>query len=430
MRQTLFYLPHQIGPLPLFGWWSWSLIALVVYIAILVLASRSRERWAMLIQENIFNWILGAAVLGWLLPNLEARVGQGTASEMIVGLPVRGYGVFLMLGVVGAIWLGRRRTQQLSIPAEHFMALALYTVIGGLLGARIFYVVQKWDELEGGSFVGKLWTALQFTEGGLVVYGSILGGIAGILAWTVRYRVRPISLLDAIVPAFFMGLAFGRIGCLLNGCCYGGICELNLPSIAFPRGAPAYMDQLHSGRLLGIHAQSDTSGVGKVEKVDVSSWAEKNGVHSGQHIDAIDAIPIADTPESLLNATVDVEGRAIIDRKTYRFHSEDLPARSLPVHPAQIYASLSALLLCFWTASIPNWIRRPGIVFGTGWIAYGILRTLEEIVRVDEAGQFGTSLTIAQWISVLGMVAGAAFVVRAWCKPLTPIETSSTPNGG
>jgi phosphatidylglycerol:prolipoprotein diacylglycerol transferase len=396
----------------------------------LVLASRSRERWSLLIQENIFNWILGAVVLGWLLPIIEARVGRGTASEMIVGLPVRGYGVFLMLGVVGAIWLGRRRTQQLSIPAEHFMALALYTVIGGLLGARIFYVVQKWDELEGGSFAGKLWTALQFTEGGLVVYGSILGGIAGILAWTVRYRVKPISLLDAIVPAFFIGLAFGRIGCLLNGCCYGGICELELPSIAFPRGAPAYMDQLHSGRLLGIHARSDTSGVGKVEEVDASSWAAQHDVHSGQQLDAIDAIQIADTREALIKARVDVEGRVVIDRKTYRFHSEDLPARSLPVHPSQVYASLSALLLCVWTASIPNWIRRPGIVFGTGWIAYGILRTLEEIVRVDEAGQFGTSLTIAQWISLLGIVAGAFFVVRALWKPLTPIESSPTPTRG
>jgi phosphatidylglycerol:prolipoprotein diacylglycerol transferase len=349
---------------------------------------------------------------------------------MIVGLPVRGYGVFLMLGVIGAIWLGRRRTQQLSIPAEHFMALALYTVIGGLLGARIFYVVQKWDELDGGSFVGKLWTALQFTEGGLVVYGSILGGIAGILAWTIRYRVRPISLLDAIVPAFFMGLAFGRIGCLLNGCCFGGICELDLPSIAFPRGAPAYMEQLHSGRLLGLHTQSDSSGMATVDQVDASSWAEQHGVHSGQHVDAIDAIQIAGTPESLLKAKVEVEGRVIIDRKTFRFHSDDIPSRSLPVHPAQIYASLSALLLCFWTALIPNWIRRPGLVFGTGWIAYGILRTLEEIVRVDEAGQFGTSLTIAQWISVLGIVAGAYFAVRALWKPQAPIEPSPTPTGG
>ncbi|MEI8211629.1 MAG: prolipoprotein diacylglyceryl transferase [Planctomycetota bacterium] len=414
MRQTLFYLPHQLGPLPLFGWMSWSMIALFVYVAILAISMRGREKLGTILQESWLNWVLGAVILGWVLPAIEYRIGRGTENEWVVGLPVRGYGVFLMLGVVSAIAIGHRRTARLGIPRESFMALALYTVVGGLLGARIFYVVQKWDELDGNTVVGKLWTALQFTEGGLVVYGSILGGIVGIVGWTWRYRVKPLPLLDAIVPAFFIGLAFGRIGCLLNGCCYGGICDPGFPALEFPRGAPAYMDQFHSGRLLGMQTRSSSTGVETIESIEPGSWASEQGIRVGQQLDAVDASLLRETPESFVLASPELEGRLQIDRRGYRLHSSDFPPKSLPVHPAQIYASISAFLLCLWTCSIPNWNRRPGLVFGTGWIAYGLLRIMEEIIRVDEAGQFGTSLSIAQWISVLGIIAGTFFVVLGW----------------
>ncbi|MFM8402229.1 MAG: prolipoprotein diacylglyceryl transferase family protein, partial [Pirellula sp.] len=129
--------------------------------------------------------------------------------------------------------------------------------------------------------------ALQFTEGGLVVYGAVLGGIAGILGWAILQKVAPFSLLDAIVPAFFIGLAFGRIGCLFNGCCYGGIVESGLPSIEFPRGAPAYMDQLASGRLLGMHTKKSSDQVAEIESIDAGSWADANGVKEGQTLEPL-----------------------------------------------------------------------------------------------------------------------------------------------
>jgi phosphatidylglycerol:prolipoprotein diacylglycerol transferase len=89
----------------------------------------------------------------------------------------------------------------------------------------------------------------------------------------------------------------------------------------------------------------------------------------------------------------------------------DFPPRSLPVHPSQIYASITGFMLCFWSLAIPRWVRRPGLVFGSGWLLYGILRFLEEIVRVDEGGQFGTDLSIAQWVSMAGILFGAFLLV-------------------
>jgi phosphatidylglycerol:prolipoprotein diacylglycerol transferase len=295
--------------------------------------------------------------------------------------------------------------------------LVLWTVVGGLLGARLFYIVQKWSELDGTSIPEKLWTALQFTEGGLVVYGAILGGIAGILGWTLLQKVVPLSLLDAIVPAFFIGLAFGRIGCLMNGCCYGGVVESGLPAIAFPRGAPAYMDQLASGRLLGIHTKSTHGQDLTIDAVDPGSWAQRNGIAPGQILDSIQVGQVPQVPSLQAqamreHAPPELEGLVRTDR--VRTVVRELPNRSLPVHPSQIYASITGFLLCFWSLTIPRWVQRPGLVFGSGWLAYGVLRFLEEIVRVDEGGQFGTELSIAQWVSIVGILFGAILTVYSW----------------
>ena len=217
MRQTLFYLPHTIGPLPMFGVVSWSVIALLAYIGTLILLSRKHGNIQDVVREGVVNWGIGAVIFGILLPAMETRIPIEAGEEMIVGLPVRGYGVMMMIGVACAVWVSKKRVERLGVSLDAFMALALWTVVSGLIGARLFYIVQKWDELGGDTLMSKLWVAFQFTEGGLVVYGSAIGGLIGILIWTYRNRIAPIPLIDAIVPAFFIGLAFGRIGCLLNG---------------------------------------------------------------------------------------------------------------------------------------------------------------------------------------------------------------------
>ena len=457
MRQTLFYLPHQVGPLPLFGWISWGMLGLLVYIAVtwflharLGLASTGRtpggsERpvestpW----WDQVFNWGLGAAILGVVLPMVEAKVAAGTADEIVIGLPVRGYGLMMMIGVLSATVLSYRRVLQLGVPKESFVSLVLFTVIGGLFGARLFYVVQKWSELDGETLMQKLWVALQFTEGGLVVYGAVLGGIVGILSWAIMRRVQPILLLDAIVPAFFIGLAFGRLGCLLNGCCFGGICETATPSIEFPKGSPAYIDQFETGRLLGLHTKSSGNSSGnstgkgvdggeaeetlEITSIDPGSWAQKQGMQVGDRVRAIGigAVPVdVETQASLIRSHRAPPLEGVVRTERGSFVVSELPTKSLPVHPSQIYASITGFLLCFWSTSIKGWASRPGLVFGSGWMVYGVLRFIEEIIRVDEAGQFGTSLSIAQWVSIVGILFGA--VLLAWVYLRPPLISKSS----
>jgi phosphatidylglycerol:prolipoprotein diacylglycerol transferase len=421
MRQTLFFLPHQVGPFPLFGWFSWTMAGLVAYVVGYLLLTRHRIPWRTSLQENGWNWGIGALVLGALLPRIEAHAFVGTPDEQVIGLPVRGYGVMLMLGVLAAIAVAQRRVEKHGISRDAFLSLALWTVIGGLVGARLFYVVQKWEELGSGTLSSKLWAALQFTEGGLVVYGSAMGGLMGILIWTLRHRVQPLPLIDAIAPAFFIGLAFGRIGCLFNGCCYGGVCEDPLPSIRFPRGAPAYVEQMESGRLFGLRTQSGTEPPRTIDAVVPESWAAAHGIQPGGRFQRVDVYGVLPSDSTTPLAPPEYEGEMQVEGQRIPLERADFPERSLPVHPSQIYAAISGLLLFLWSWSIPRWLERPGLVFGSALIAYGVLRILEEIIRVDEAGVFGTSLSISQWVSVLGIVLGSALVAYAWRRS-NPIQ--------
>jgi phosphatidylglycerol---prolipoprotein diacylglyceryl transferase len=409
MRQTLFYLPHQIGPLPLVGFLSWGMLGVIAYAALIIAMNGTKSDPLKDLRDNLFGWGIWAflivAWVGLFAPQWETTLFKGTPDELMLGVPVRGYGVMVVLGIFAAIQIAERRIRRLGISGDAFFGLSILVVGSGLTGARVFYVVQKWNEL-GDTFREKLNFALKFTEGGLVVYGSVIGAMVMIILWTRWNRVRMIPLFDAVVPAFFIGLAFGRIGCLLNGCCFGGICESHLPSIKFPSGSPAYMDQLQQGRLLGLRTREGLGGAREIASVDAGGWAASRGLKPGQTLDDMNIIALPPSPD---NPTGHPEFIAslIVAGNQIGVPSQGFPHRSLPVHPSQIYASISGFFLCLWTLSIAPWVQRPGLVFSAGLIGYGIIRILEEIIRVDERGVFGTPLSISQWVSVLGIVAGS-----------------------
>ncbi|MFN9605494.1 MAG: prolipoprotein diacylglyceryl transferase [Planctomycetota bacterium] len=430
MLQTLFYLPHAIGPLPVVGLVSWVMLGMVLYATLMIAMSGTKaDPWRGL-REDFLGWCIWGGIVtfmfGVFAPQFETTMFAGTPEEVRLGVPIRGYGVMVVIGIFCAVQIASRRIHQLGISDDAFFVLLVLVVVSGMLGARLFYVVQKWNELEGTTFREKLGVALKFTEGGLVVYGSVLGAMVVILAWTLWNRVRPIPLFDAVVPAFFIGLAFGRIGCLLNGCCFGGVCESHLPSIAFPPGAPAYMDQLEHGRLLGMRTRKGSGDSREIESVDANGWAASRGLKAGQVLDDMKIIILPPPPDKP-TASPEFVASLIVDGKRMEVPVQAFPKRSLPVHPSQIYASISGLLLCLWTLSIAPWVQRPGFVFGAGLVGYGIIRILEEIIRVDEQGVFGTPLSISQWISVLGIVAG--LVILFWSfrygfRPQVPITTT------
>jgi len=110
--------------------------------------------------------------------------------------------------------------------------------------------------------------------------------------------------------------------------------------------------------------------------------------------------------------------RLRIDGRPFLIPPESLPQRSLPLHPAQIYASLNALFLAVLLYVAWPWPRRDGVILAYGLILYGILRILEEVIRDDERGQFGTPLTISQWVSIAGIAAGIGLLVWLRSRPI------------
>ena len=414
MRPTLFYVPHEFLGIPVLGF-GWVLAALVLFAAAFLVTNRKKQSIAKLLEEQGVVWGVAALIVVFLLPQIETRFPTAGGQPWIVGLPIRGYGVMLMLGVVSAMAIAMLRCEKAGLSRDAFFSLATWTIVAGMLGARMFYVIQKWNELAGETIREKLWTALQVTEGGLVVYGSVIGGLIAVAFWSRRNRFPLLALADCITPAFFLGLAFGRIGCLLNGCCYGGLCETSLPSITFPSGSPAYMDQLVSGKLLGIEAESDPSGdsAPSIVQVKPDSWASTNDIHKGQKLIAVKELQVdGPSPSDSLAAPV-FEAMIQVGNRKLQVAGGSLPKRSVPVHPSQIYAAISGLVLCLWTILFSTMTKRRGMVFGAGLVAYGVQRIIEEIIRVDEAGQFGTSLSIAQWISFGGIVLGVGLMVSS-----------------
>jgi len=151
------------------------------------------------------------------------------------GVKLFGYGLMLFLAFLGstnlASWVARRE----KLNPEVIHDLSLFVFLGGLLGARLFYVIQYWGvRIHSVVDIFKVW------EGGIVLYGSIIGGT---IAFFLYRLLRPFPLgpfLDVIAPALALGIAIGRFGCFLNGCCYGDVCGLPW-AVTFPEPSPPFL---------------------------------------------------------------------------------------------------------------------------------------------------------------------------------------------
>jgi phosphatidylglycerol---prolipoprotein diacylglyceryl transferase len=158
-----------------------------------------------------------------------------------MGIKVFGYGLMLFFAFLGSMNLAAWRARREKLDPEIIYDLALWMFVGGLVGARAFYVWQYW-----GTRIQTVGEAFKIWEGGIVFYGSIMGGTAAFfLYWALRpFPLRPV--LDVVAPALALGIAVGRLGCFLNGCCYGDRCDLPW-AVSFPRGSSPWLDQVSRG---------------------------------------------------------------------------------------------------------------------------------------------------------------------------------------
>ncbi|MBO4321632.1 MAG: prolipoprotein diacylglyceryl transferase [Clostridia bacterium] len=130
-------------------------------------------------------------------------------------LEVRWYGIIIVLGIITAFLYAHMRSKEFGVSFDDLLDVALYTVIAGIVGARIYYVLSKLDSYTNFWDVFKIW------EGGIAIYGAIIGGG---LALFIVSRIKKLdipSMFDAVAPGVMIAQAIGRWGNFFNGEAYG-----------------------------------------------------------------------------------------------------------------------------------------------------------------------------------------------------------------
>jgi phosphatidylglycerol---prolipoprotein diacylglyceryl transferase len=243
--------------------------------------------------------------------------------------------------------------------------LLVVVPLGARWFSRLFYLEHK-------TF---LETLRVWEGGGLVFYGGMLFGVVGVLVYArVRHVHLPV-LLDILAPALALGLACGRVGCFLAGCCWGDVClrPQELAGLTTPL----------------IHYQ----------------------VHS---------VPVLSTPAMPLAVRFPKGSRAFEQHQKLGLISAEA-VRSLPVHPVQLYEALLTAALALVLTMMFARPHRLGTIFCGLLCGYACIRFITEFFRADnQPVYFG--LTLSQVISVILGLMGWILVSRI----VQPFRTTAT----
>jgi len=152
------------------------------------------------------------------LPAVTASIPSPSADGVEIGpFTVHVYALCILAGIFVAVWLTRRRWMALGGRSETVLEVALWGVLGGFVGARLYFVVTSWDQVPD-----HWWGPLAIWDGGLGIWGGVLGGaIAG--SWVLRRRGESVArFADAVAPGIIIAQGIGRIGNYFNQELFGG----------------------------------------------------------------------------------------------------------------------------------------------------------------------------------------------------------------
>jgi phosphatidylglycerol:prolipoprotein diacylglycerol transferase len=136
---------------------------------------------------------------------------------------LRSFGLMLAISFFVGILYIRRRAFSERVDVNFVLNLAFVVIFTGILGARLFYVLFHWSEFSHDllSAINPFRSGGEFGIAGLNLYGGIVMAIAATLVY-VRMRHQPLwKIVDIFAPAVAIGIFISRIGCFLNGCCFG-----------------------------------------------------------------------------------------------------------------------------------------------------------------------------------------------------------------
>ena len=166
---------------------------------------------------------------------------------------VYGYGLMIAIGIFSAYCLAEYRARKIGLDDERVFGLTVWAVIGGIAGGKILYYLTILPQIAADPSL--LYRDLME---GFVIYGALIGGFIGIVLYCRHWKMNVLSYLDLALPSVALAQGFGRIGCLLAGCCYGqetdsAFCIVFQNSAYAPNGVPLIPTQLISSALDFLH---------------------------------------------------------------------------------------------------------------------------------------------------------------------------------
>jgi len=298
-----------------------------------------------------------------------------------VHLTVKSYGLMMVIGFLACVSLISRLSRDFTANPQHITNAALYALVGGVIGARVFFVLHYFDKFRSNPLeVFAIW------QGGLELAGGVFTAIIIILLYIWYNKLPARRYLDVLAIGLMLALVFGRIGCFLNGCCYGKPTGL-LWAVRFPYNSFAYISQ--------INPDLERNRPGPQLILPKEEYLDYLGTNGKWY------------PKRYEDLTV--KQRIEVTEGKYR---------CLPVHPTQLYSSGMAAFWClmlylFWrrakkaelSGNIGRFLTKPGLTFALMFIVYGTTRFFMEYLRDDNPFEFD-GLTISQNICIVMVLLG------------------------
>jgi phosphatidylglycerol:prolipoprotein diacylglycerol transferase len=269
----------------------------------------------------------------------------------------------VMLGCIAGVLLALRRAKRERVDTNIIWDIWMWSLIGGFAGARAFYVILNWAQ-----FKDDLWSVFKIWEGGLAFQGGLVMAILAVYIYIKARKLSFAKYVDIMVAGVILGYAFARVGCFLNGCCYGQVTGAAW-GVTYPACAPIDAE----GNLRPSPAwEAQVEGYPR----RLPAWADNLPSCKGHVVDG----KLIDTYSS--------------DEKLISMGVRPMP-RSCPVQPTQLYSSACALIICVILlvyARLPHHLGQEVSLFG---MLYATYRFIVEFFRGDSA-LLGPGLTLFQ----------------------------------
>ena len=160
------------------------------------------------------------------------------------------YGVFMaiaaMAGLLNWVFLGRGTRRDFSFCSD----MLFWIMLSGIVGARIAYILANLHY-----FMDNPAEIIRVDRGGIIFFGGLIGAGIALYLFSVYKKEKYVDLLDFVITSIPLGHAIGRMGCFMNGCCYGAV-HNGILSVSFPKHSLAWEHQIETGLLSPLAART------------------------------------------------------------------------------------------------------------------------------------------------------------------------------